>query len=243
MQYLESKGLLSLTAEPLFGDRTPEKDRFLADLAKGGFNDEDFQKALRYGLITRGPKLVRRRYGRGVFRLIPGLLMLRAAWALYSLMSSLPSPIAHFPAIAVLVTILLGVSFLLYRFYRFDFRSHNSNLMFNPARTKAGNQTSCTLQNVVQGRRRMPLISSLGLYLTPRAKPLGRPLTLARGPRSYALRRESTASQMGEPHATDIYNYPRRLERAIKFLNAHRGVCSCSIKSAKSIRKFTPRSN
>ena len=29
---------------------------------------------------------------------------------------------------------------------------------------------------------------------------------------------------MGEPHTTDIHNYPRRLERAIKFLNAHRGV-------------------
>jgi len=29
---------------------------------------------------------------------------------------------------------------------------------------------------------------------------------------------------MREPHATDIHNYPRRLERAIKFLNAHRGV-------------------
>jgi integrase len=38
------------------------------------------------------------------------------------------------------------------------------------------------------------------------------------------LRRKPTASQMREPHATDIHNYPRRLERAIKFLNAHRGV-------------------
>jgi len=38
------------------------------------------------------------------------------------------------------------------------------------------------------------------------------------------LRREFTASQMREPHATDIHNYPRRLERAIRFLNAHPGV-------------------
>jgi len=38
------------------------------------------------------------------------------------------------------------------------------------------------------------------------------------------LRRKPTASQMREPNATDIHNYQRRLERAIKFLNAHRGV-------------------
>jgi len=38
------------------------------------------------------------------------------------------------------------------------------------------------------------------------------------------LRRDHTASQMRDRHAIDIHNYPRRLERAIKFLNAHRGV-------------------
>jgi hypothetical protein len=39
-----------------------------------------------------------------------------------------------------------------------------------------------------------------------------------------ALRREFAASQMRESHETDIHNFKRRLERAIKFLNAHPGV-------------------